>query len=66
MTTPLKVITQSQTLRQRGLLILLRKPKPTGRKMNAPQTLIEQATHKLARVPQKPYVYGTSRHPNAK
>lgn len=29
------------------------------------QTLIEQAAHKAARVPQKPYAYGTSPHPNA-
>ena len=29
------------------------------------QTLTEQASHKEARVPQKPYVYSTSSHPNA-
>lgn len=28
------------------------------------QTLTEQANHKVARVPQKPYVYSTSHHPN--
>jgi hypothetical protein len=30
------------------------------------QTLTEQATYRQARVPQKPYVYSTSSHPNAK
>jgi hypothetical protein len=29
------------------------------------QTLSEQANNKAARVPQKPYVYSTSSHPNA-
>ena len=31
-----------------------------------PQSLTEQADYDDARVAQKPYVYGTSRHPNAK